>query len=745
MTQPWFQRFPGAPRVISQDRLKDLLAYGVALIIGLAAAVIPYFFNRRFYFNDDQQNEVYPYYIEIGRQLHRHHLSFLTLSTFNGGNLCIDWQYTVFNPVSLFCSWFLCTAQDLDVAGLYLCGFYIVLTALAAYSLGRSFQLPRALSLVAAAVLSTNNYVLYFYAHAWVPGLMAQCWFLWTWSSLQRFRATGQRRPLFFFVLFAYLMVTSGWPHADLLLACLIIGYALDLHLSEAKPARLWALILAAVSAVLLTLPALLPAFFSYAWTNRINGFYSNGAFMPSLGDVLNLSSFFHPHHMQVWSIRYTFVVPIFYLAWFVWGFIPLLRWAAIESALSRRVVLLAFGAFAFAMLFSSEQLGPLRWPIRFIPFFHYAFIYAFLIALNHSESIVITSKRLCVSVTALFLCNLFSIFSEPSLAKTQMLGFALSLVLSFSAFILVYLRCPRFFSFILILGIFVGFAITHFLSPINVIVRDLFANASVSPDKMTAIRTFDGYSLYLGGRPRNADWNRNCFFAADGIYESRFTIGGETSIGQRAFAQRFMPGDFEGLWTEIRTQPGLTALFSNEPETGACFLDLMRVNTLCASDVYLNVKGSTIWKETRKTSFTTWYERIHPNLQPTTLSWSSPGIAATSEQPPIGEKEILRVKSGHQGGFLVFARMYWPGYHAELDGRPLKVGPLAGFLLKVDMPENCEGRLILTFVPPGLQIGCAGAALGFILLIVSLAVIHLQRKSGDPASLSDFTVPRNP
>jgi hypothetical protein len=719
--------------------IQDILAHCAAIVIGLTAAAIPYLFNHRFYFNDDQQNFDYPYFLEIGRQLHHHHWPFLSLAIFNGGNFSIDWQLTVFNPISALWYWSLYGARNLNTLGLSIFGFYIVLIALAAYHLARSFKLSRSLSLVAATAVSTNNYLLYFYADGATWGLFSLCWLLWAWGSLHAYRTSGRAVSLAFFAVFAYLTITSGHPHTGLMLAILILGYLIELLGAKAGPLKPVSLVLVGFAVLLLALPTLLPAFFSFGWFHRLDAFASvNGLFVPNAGDVLNLSSLFHPLRMRVLNSLIT-PMPWAYLAWFVWPLIPLFRRERIWPLLSRYPALLTFMAFAFIMLFSPEQLGPLRFPIRFLPFFHVAVIIAFLIVLNQAAAVAITRRRVLISVAVILICHLLSLFSQPHLLTLQVLGLALCLPLTLCAVTMAYLRRPILFSSILSGGVLAGFVLTHAIFPENLILPDFLSRSSVAADKMEPILPFDGYSLYLGNRPNKPDWNDDCFYAAQGIYENRYTINGETSIGQRNFATRFMPGDYRDLWTEIRTDRGLSALFSNEPETGAGFLDLMRVNTLCVSDVHLDMKGSQIWKETRKTSFTTWYERIHPNLQHTTLSWSSPGIAATSDQPPTGERESLHVRSGPQRGFLVFARMYWPGYHAELDGQPLNVSPLAGFLVKVDVPSNCDGPLILTFVPPGLYIGFFGAAFGFILLIISLYVVHRYPPRSDTVGALSF------
>ena len=54
-----------------------------------------------------------------------------------------------------------------------------------------------------------------------------------------------------------------------------------------------------------------------------------------------------------------------------------------------------------------------------------------------------------------------------------------------------------------------------------------------------------------------------------------------------------------------------------------------------------------------------------------------------------------------------------WPGWSAELDGKPLSVTRSDIGLLTVTLPAGASGTVDLTYRPPGLTIGLLGAGLG--------------------------------
>jgi uncharacterized membrane protein YfhO len=76
----------------------------------------------------------------------------------------------------------------------------------------------------------------------------------------------------------------------------------------------------------------------------------------------------------------------------------------------------------------------------------------------------------------------------------------------------------------------------------------------------------------------------------------------------------------------------------------------------------------------------------------------------------------------------MVFARLNWPGYVAEVNGTqvPIVTGP-AG-LVVVRIPPGVSGTLVLTWTPPGLAAGIAAAGVG-LLGALALSVLYLRRR----------------
>jgi hypothetical protein len=99
-------------------------------------------------------------------------------------------------------------------------------------------------------------------------------------------------------------------------------------------------------------------------------------------------------------------------------------------------------------------------------------------------------------------------------------------------------------------------------------------------------------------------------------------------------------------------------------------------------------------------------------------VTWSSEGATGVTRQAGLTRILIDTRNDTNSPGMLVVARAWYPAWLARLNGVPLRVRPLAGALIAVDLPPQARGRLILSFWPAGLTAGLALAALGALLVV---------------------------
>ncbi len=709
---------PRSP-LLHRNVLQELPGSFLAVLIGLYATLIPFLTNPKFFFNDDEQNQHYPYFIDIGQHLRHHQWPGITLSTFYGGNLIIDWQYALFNPFSLLLYWIICPIQNLLLVGLFLVGIYLTLLSLGGYWLGRVFSVNRIFSLTIAACLVMNNFIQYVYCDSWITGLISITWFIWAWVLLEQYRKGGHTLSLGALVCLIYLTITSGFPHTMLALAFLMFAYFLELVFIQRSQDKALKLLMINVGAFMATAPFLLPALFSFSLMVRPNGIQSAGMFMPDLGSVLNLSSTFYCPRIHLFWHEYPYY-PMMYLGWFIIPLLPIICWQTAAFALRPRLGLIIFGSIALFMLMGPESLGPIRWPIRFLPFFHISILVAFFLVISAPGVFRITKFRLGFIAAILVFQFTSSVSVFPHSLSLQVIVCGCSFVMFATAIRLVHYKNLHPLGLLFLAGMLLCFPFTHLIAPINVDLID--SNPTIQNDSAnpTAARPFSGYQMLIS--PLTNDNRQDIGFAAEGIYAGTPTINGYSSLEHVGLLSR----THGHVWFEVPDTDGVDFLFAIEPTTHESRLSLMRVNRVLLFNDYFDYAKPAIgrdWIPTSRGEFATRLENSAPNDANTTLSFASEGIAVTPKGEVTGEHEQLQITANPNGGQLVFARLFWPGYEAYLDGKPIAVQPLDNIFVKLNLPPRALGELTLSFVPPGFKLGLILASIGLALCCATLLI----------------------
>jgi hypothetical protein len=715
MTEASIDRSPSLRGSFFQDLLGTL----VAVLIGLFAAAIPFITNPWFFFNDDEQNQHYPYFIDIGQHLHHHQWPGVTLSTLYGGNLIDDWQYELFNPFSLLTYWFISPMKNLLLVGLFLIGTYLILLSVGAYFLGRAFGLSRLFSLSIAACLVTNNFLQYMYCDSWSLGIISITWFIWTWVFLERYRTNGNSWALGALICSIYLTITSGWPHTILMLGLLMLGNIAQLIFVQRLWPRALALLLANLGVLLTTTPYLLPALLSFSWMTRPSGIHSTGLLMPDLGSVLNVSSIFFYPRIHLYNHEYA-AYPMLFLAWFILPLLPLCSWPVVVETLQNRWGLLALACVSFIMLFGPESLGPIRYPIRFLPYLHLSLLIAFFLSISTPGIFRISKLRLAAVLVVLFFQFCTCISVRPETFNVQLVVSGVDVLLVLIAVRLIYFRNRYALGVLLVGSTMFIFWMTHVVSRVNGDLSNFGAAIQNNTVLPTVARPFSGYQLTI--IPLVADNTKDVRLAAEGIFDGLYTINGYCALGHVGLR----PGTFGFNWFEFRDTSGIDFLLAKEPTTNQPIVSLMRVNRLLIFNGYVDharpLLGSD-WIPASTGEYATVFENAAPNYAPTTLSYASDGIVAQPQGELTGEQEQLKITANATGGQLVFARLYWPGYEAQLNGNPVSVNPLDKIFVKVDLPPGSTGELTLKFVPPGWRLALVLAAIGGILCCAAVVI----------------------
>ncbi|MGG5823249.1 hypothetical protein [Falsiroseomonas sp. HW251] len=165
---------------------------------------------------------------------------------------------------------------------------------------------------------------------------------------------------------------------------------------------------------------------------------------------------------------------------------------------------------------------------------------------------------------------------------------------------------------------------------------------------------------------------------------------------------------------------------------TGAPLADLFRIRRIIV-ERSPGLAGTAAamglpWREVAASDHALFFERPLPNASlPGSLSWPVVGLRAEAAGPATARREALRLSERDPAvTSLIFARAYWPGYAATLDGAPLPVRAHEGVFVAVDLPRGvASGELTLIFTPAGLREGLFLSGIAIVVAMTHLLLLH--------------------
>jgi hypothetical protein len=694
-------------------RLKATLA----LLLGMLVVVlVPFLANSSFYYDDDVRHYFMPQVMDVGLRLAKGEMPWITLRSWFAGDYVGEGVLSLFNPINLALYWLGARSGDPELAALVFAGAYLHLTAFGVYALARNYGVERSWSVVAALAYCTSSFAMYWWASTWWNALAGVCWMTWAWTAWRSFVRESRYGLLAFSA--TYFLLVSGWPHGVIMGALIVLvemvaargrfilpGRTLVLA-GRRMPApaigRLAAVLLlaacAAGASMLSNYPALLHAGESarsawglsggHNWVGSLD--YLIAAGWPSF---LGSSTVFFGLEPQF---------PSFYLAWFVPPALMLLLYRPYRTFARPLFPLLIIGALSVLLSFGPQQSFFLRWPLRFLTFGHIALAIAACHVLPRLALCAPPDRATWSGYLALGL--IISYLADPEYWPIHV---ALAAIVALGWMMLGSkppghtLRALAAAAFLLL----VHFTI-HAAWPRNPTVGEW---AVPQHAYVREPESFTGDSRVVLVRHSLACHEGACPLATGniGLWEAGRALNGYSPTGARPYHSVL---GFD-LWSH--TDPmsleslALRAYFSRDPGTGKARHELMRINEF-------RVGGAAMQKQFAAMLGDDWLvEPLHqgtvfrapspPSRLPGTVSWTSPGVQVQGG-PPSSKEERLLVRNGSSDGRIIFARAWYPGYEAHIDGQPLRVAPYADFLVSVQLPPGADGTLVLRFLPPGIR-----------------------------------------
>jgi hypothetical protein len=705
-------------------------AAGVALLT-LVGGLVPLIWNSHYYYSGDTSQGSYGNWYYLGTALRSGRWPTLEPSAWGAGNFIAEGQLGLYSPLSWLVALGSTVATDVVHFASAVKIAYLVVMALGVFLLARSYGVSDHWSAVAGVAVPLGGFTQYMDAPSWTTNLMVSALLPWAWWGIRRY-ARG-RNP-FAGLVAIYLLVTVGYVHGTIMLIVVLAGTLLEDGLRRDRRAVLRTVLLGAFGGLVAT-TVYLPGVLTSDVTQRDSNQIVNSGFM--VLDVSGLAASILPTvRAQVIGWWGTFAPgPMAYVAWFV----PLLvavRWSQARLALRGTSAVVVSLVVALAFVLGPSNVGPLRYPMRLMPFVVLTTVLLTVILLDRAALARVDRSRVVTALAIVGSATYLSMVVVPEQWRIQAA---------------------------------VGTAVAVCLVIVMVVLsRHGAARAAV----VVAAVSFGMLGVqhhYFDGRETSAAHDYPRALAeyqrpAAGAVNDGIVVGDPADLGptDEVFDETLVANTWylnphvsmQNVYTTIffahharltcMTHVGATCpqlldrLFEPEQTTEVPYVDLMSIDTVQILEPTFEEEDLEIppppegWHVEGRTEDTLLWVRDEPVGPTGGPVWASEGtrVTVTGSSPERVTLHVDDVPAG--GGEVLFSRLPWPGY--TVTGGTLGE-PLEGYLLRVEIPASSAGTdVVLSFRPPAWTVQVASLLLAgglAVALVVTSAVVAVRRRRG--------------
>lgn len=671
----------------------------VCLLVGFLAQ-IPALRQGLFYMVDDSAAQFLPMWRKIGEQLLHGTLPLLDVDSWAGGNLAGEALFGLWNPVNLIDYVLVTRFDDLAVAATVVKTQFLVIAALGVYLLAREYGAAKWASFSLAVALPFSGFILYFQAGTWAGGLMTFAWVPFVWWSARR-AARRASRPIWAFV-FGTLCVTAGNPYGILVILVIYIGLVIEF--------KQWRVALIGLSVFAVAPLVFLPLVGAASVGARTGmQFFNNGELAPGVSDLLTLSV---PSQLpsirgfEPGSIRLT--VPATYFVWFAVPVLAWLDWGVLRRRRRElRTVFVVSGTYLVFCL-APSHLWMFRWPLRNIENLFLGLSVLLAVLLSAGLRTDHFRRRAWITGAALLGGTYLAVASWPKISARHLL--ALVLVGALTALLILAVRrgSSRWQALVLTSGTVIVLLLQTTWAPLNTSVTTFYPTPTTRSPYRGTVAQVAAVGDYAGTPLKGVLFGNG--YAAAGVPSLMAYSGIDFVKFTKTLCQ-----NHRGTCRE-----GYDKLF--EPvQDNLSVADLARVETVVVQRKLVdNPQPRPGWRVVSRDDDVTVLQRDAPIPFPRgRISNVSPTVTVDDDTSDGSRFERVKYRRGHGPAQLTFARLAWPGYRAEVNGRKVPVREDKAGLLMVDLPDGVDsGELELGWTPPGFVAGIVCALLGLALAI---------------------------
>jgi hypothetical protein len=522
-----------------------------------------------------------------------------------------------------------------------------------------------------------------------------------------------------------YLVVTTGYVYGTIMLILVVLVCLVDCGFARDRRAALRVL-MAGLLLGLVAVTVYLPGVLTASVTARAEEYGPVGKLMT---DPLAVFGSVLPTGAAPGSgIR---LGPYGYVAWLL----PLLLWldwGAVRRGWRPLSGLAAYTVLALVMVDWRGEVGPLRYPMRLLPFLVLGAVVLVAVGWSRLGHARPSPARLALSLAWVGLAAVESVSREPGHWAAQ----ASSVLVVGGGLALVWwlLRTGRHSWWAPAVGLVTvaAFGLQHVSfdtlpSPQRNAPTSLAAYQDLYPQAVGDLMQVGPSEHYVRTDPRAAALLPiGSAWYLTGIPSSSTY----TAISNAAYKDRYC------VYYQGNSCPALlTTLFSTEPTTGQVRVDLLGLSSLLVTR--RSYPASVVdhppagWRVAEQSPYAALWTRRTPIPWAGSVAWTSPGTRVSAVRADATSTSFRVDDVPNGGGTVVLRLLDWPGYSAS----GATIGhPVDGYLLTVHVSASQQGRTVeVAFHPPGWT---AEVGAWVLALVVGLAwsvteAVRRRRRGG--------------
>lgn len=746
---------------MSQEQISAKQAWLFSIIYSITVVVICCLFSKNFFSTDDAAFEMLGFFRQIGKIWIQGELPLIVDSMYFGGNEVIDLTRGVFLPQNILVTTIVAHFDYMLLAGYILAFINLTIVSLSCLSIAKTLKLGKPYSYAFASLAVIQPVFLYFYLGEWWNAGNGQAWAMASIATFLLLIDEYSKKHIILNFVSVVFLLSSGWPHG-LIGYVVFIVITLIYHFKQIKNLKnIFCFCAPTILAFIFTSLIYSEIIYSNDLINRIQGYYTKHRNYTPSWSMLLLG--FNPTWYE--SLNFSGLKFIRLSIGFSTCFLPVIffyrnikdLWQKDANIKWFITLIIVF----FMMTQMPSQFGPLRWPFRFIPFLSLFICMFVFYVLKHAPAIIPTginvSKR--VSFVIYTVIVLFLIFIIDYIGLDLLWPIAASLLVfyiidknifnltksiyvkfNWKFYILLFCcGCLNLFNLIggrhpyfYILLIFSFWLIL--LSPYIVEQKKSILFISVNVFTLLimlmglpTLAGYYGYDTNLSHRiPRPQNVNLQGFVLSlpknvkvkevkqlseasssqFGLFDIK-SINGYTPVGNKKM-EEVLPAKqtAHGFFIASLT---LENILTKADKLDDCQAIIMRISTIIVkSSDYEKFKEQLKQCGYTQVNVADKRKNLYVSLPLTkTKGWENnipyafPAIDGIEVVEHKNNSDLVNIPAHNEKITLIFPRLWWKGYSAEINGLPLSVTPDgSGMLVSVEVPPSAHGVLRLSYFP---------------------------------------------